>query len=96
MRNISLFIVSVLLMSLCSCKGAGEDILVENDGDNAKVTVTGRSRYLMLPIQESSWEVRVRAEEAAADVRRQHCLHIFFQNWKRVSGSESYLYRPAH
>ncbi len=68
MRNISLFIVSVLLMSLCSCKGAGEDILVENDGDNAKVTVTGRSRYLMLPIQESSWEVRVRAEEAAADV----------------------------
>lgn len=55
-------------MSLCSCKGAGEDILVENDGDNAKVTVTGRSRYLMLPIQESSWEVRVRAEEVAADV----------------------------
>lgn len=68
MRNISLFIVSVLLMSLCSCNGAGPGILVENEGDNAKVTVTGNARYLMLPIQESSWEVRVRLEDAAADV----------------------------
>ena len=67
MRNIPLFIC-VLLMSLCSCKGAGDVILVENDGDSARVTVTGSSRYLMLPIQESSWEVRVRLEDAPADV----------------------------
>ena len=52
--------ICVLLMSLCSCKGAEDVILVENDGDSARVTVTGSSRYRMLPIQESSWEVRVR------------------------------------
>ena len=60
--------ICVLLMSLCSCKGAGDVILVENDGDSARVTVTGSSRYLMLPIQESSWEVRVRLEDAPSDV----------------------------
>ena len=54
--------VAVCLFS--SCVSSLPVITVEHDGDNALVHIDGRCRYLMLPVQESSWEVRVRLTDA--------------------------------
>lgn len=57
-------IIALVVFLLCSCGRKSPQIEVVNDGDNATVTVTGDCAYLMLPVQESSWEVRVRPEDA--------------------------------
>lgn len=69
MKHMSL-ILSLIAVSfmLLSCAASEPVITVEHDGDNALVHVDGKCRYLMLPVQESSWEVRVRMADAADDV----------------------------
>lgn len=56
------------LLAISSCTFHEPKITVEHDGDNALVHVDGKCRYLMLPVQENSWEVRVRAVDAPAEV----------------------------
>lgn len=61
--------ISALLSVLCffaSCSYSHPVVTVVNDGDEATVTVDGKCRYLLLPVQDNSWEVRVRNEGAPA------------------------------
>lgn len=69
-------IISHILSVFCvllfvSCTASQPVITVEHDGgDNALVHIDGKCRYLLLPVQESSWEVRVRMADAPTNVRK--------------------------
>ena len=60
-----LLYIAAFILCLSSC-ASDPVVTVVNDGDNATVTVEGKCRYLLLPVQEKSWEVRVRNEDAPA------------------------------
>lgn len=60
-----LLYIAAFILCLSSC-ASDPVVTVVNDGDNATVTVEGKCRYLLLPVQEKSWEVRVRNEGAPA------------------------------
>lgn len=67
MRIISEILTSVACACiLFSCSSSQPVITVEHDGDNALVHIDGKCRYLMLPVQDNSWEVRVRMADAPA------------------------------
>lgn len=69
MKNNILHIIFLFFLLLpLSCTDKAPSITVTHDDDNATVTVAGDCRYLMIPVQESSWEVRVRLADAPADV----------------------------
>lgn len=60
-----LLYIAAIVLCLSSC-ASDPVVTVVNDGDNATVTVEGKCRYLLLPVQDKSWEVRVRNEGAPA------------------------------
>ena len=60
-----LLYIAAFVLCLSSC-ASDPVVTVVNDGDNATVTVEGKCRYLLLPVQDKSWEVRVRNEGAPA------------------------------
>lgn len=62
-------ILYIATIILCFCSCSSEPVItVEHDGDNAVVTIDGRCRYLLLPVQDKSWEVRVRLAETPLNV----------------------------
>ena len=71
MKIISRILSVVCLLFLVSCTASQPVVTVEHDGgDNALVHIDGKCRYLLLPVQESSWEVRVRLADAPSNVRK--------------------------
>ena len=71
MKAIFKIFSAVCVLVLASCTASQPVITVEHDGgDNALVHIDGKCKYLMLPVQESSWEVRVRMADAPANVRK--------------------------
>lgn len=57
---------AAIIICLCSCHSK-PIVTVEHDGDNAMVTIDGKCRYLLLPVQDKSWEVRVRMADASGN-----------------------------
>ena len=67
MRKALAILAFATLALLCSCRNDCS-VTVEKEEDGATVTINGRCRYLLLPIQEKSHDVRFRFEGAPADV----------------------------